>query len=106
MTRKLKTTQKQHAATPRQQLGNLRREIAALDAAFLDVFSHYLNRRQALAKLVGSVKKSARLPIRDAAVEAAVEKRFVARIGKLLDESFARRIARAIMKSSRRQQTR
>ncbi len=105
MTRKSKKTRK-NSPTPRQQLRDLRREIAALDAAFLDVFAHYLNRRQALAKLVGSVKKSARLPIRDASVEAAVEKRFVARIGKLLDVSFARRVARAIMKSSRRQQTR
>lgn len=87
-----------------KQLRHLRREIASLDNAFLTVFIHYLKRRADLARQIGSVKKSARLPIRDAMVEATVEQRFVTRIGKLLDESFARQIARAILASSRRQQ--
>jgi chorismate mutase len=87
-----------------KQLRGLRREIASLDNAFLDVFIHYLKRRADLARQIGSVKKSASLPIRDAVIEATVEQRFVTRIGKLLDESIARRIARAILASSRRQQ--
>lgn len=97
------TRQKKNQAA-RKQLSTLRREIASLDAAFLDVFVHYLKRRADLARSVGSVKKTAALPIRDAAVEKAVEQRFTKRIGKIIDATFARRIARAIMRSSREQQ--
>lgn len=98
----LKSTQKKTSA--KSELPSLRKEISSLDKAFLDVFRHYLKRREALAKSVGHIKKSAGMPIKDLSVEVDVQGRFVKALGKMLDDTVASKLAKAVLKASRHQQ--
>ena len=101
-SKSLKSAQKKTSA--KSELAQLRKEISSLDKAFLDVFRHYLKRREALAKSVGQIKKSADMPIKDRQVEVDVQGRFVKALGKLLDGSVASKLAKAVLKASRHQQ--
>ena len=88
----------------KSELAQLRKEISSLDKAFMDVFKHYLKRREDLAKSVGLVKKSADMPIKDPSIEVSVKQRFVKGVGKSLGETVAAKLAKAVLQASRKQQ--
>ncbi|MEY4630890.1 MAG: Chorismate mutase type [Pseudomonadota bacterium] len=102
----MKPTSKKPIQTPRQELAAARNEIAQLDSAFLEAFAAFLKRRKALAREVGRIKRAAGLPIRDPAVEQRVHARFSARLGRYLPKSFVHALTAAVLRASRREQSR
>lgn len=101
-TKTLKSTPKKTSS--KSELVQLRKEIAALDKAFLDVFRHYLTRREALAKIVGSIKTGSGLAIRDPKIETTVLGQFKRAAGKTLGEKAALMIGKTVLAASRKTQ--
>lgn len=98
----MSTTAKSKQTLARQDILQLRQQIAKIDQAFLREFKKYLSARARIVNRMGRIKRQNRIQIKDTRIEKNVRSRFQSAIGGKIAAPVVDKLVTAILSESRK----